>query len=303
MTVSLPDLGLVERLIASGLDAEYIVWDCTGTAPREEIDLVVLPYMGPTDRLCALAGLRTRLVQSQSIGFDGVAEVLPSGIVFANAAGVHETSTAELALALILASLRGIPGFVRAQLSGRWMPRQLESLADKTVLVVGYGSVGAAIEHRLEPFETNVVRVATRARTSPQGLVHATEDLPELLPEADVVVLTVPLTSETRHLVSAAFLARMQDGALLVNVARGQVVDTDALLNELLSGRLRAALDVTDPEPLPDAHPLWSAPNLLISPHVGGASSAMAPRMAALIARQVERILRGEEPLNVVLRT
>jgi phosphoglycerate dehydrogenase-like enzyme len=130
--------------------------------------------------------------------------------------------------------------------------------------------------------------------------VHAITDLPALLPSADVVVLVLPLTDETRGLVDASFLASMKDGALLVNVARGAVVDTDALVKELTSGRLRAAVDVVDPEPLPADHPLWDCPGLLVSPHVGGSSSAMWPRAYRLVRDQLHRIAAGEEPVNIM---
>ena len=147
------------------------------------------------------------------------------------------------------------------------------------------------------------VRVARTARDTPQGRVHGVDELPALVPDADVVVLTVPLDETTHHLVDAALLARMADGALLVNVARGKVVDTDALLAELRTGRLRAALDVTDPEPLPPDHPLWHAPNVLVTAHQGGNTDATFPRVAALVRRQLETLLAGGEPVNVVART
>jgi len=224
-------------------------------------------------------------------------------VVFANARSVHETSTAELALALILASQRGIPDFVRAAERGEWVAGRYPSLADRTVLIVGYGGIGAAIEARLLPFEAEVVRVASRARDDGRGAIHGVDGLPRLLPEADIVVLVVPLTTQTRHLVDADFLAMMRDGSLLVNVSRGAVVDTAALLPEVSAGRIRAALDVTAPEPLPEGHPLFSLPNVLVSPHVGGDSSARLPRVARLVRQQIE-LLRGDaEPLNVVLRT
>jgi phosphoglycerate dehydrogenase-like enzyme len=164
------------------------------------------------------------------------------------------------------------------------------------VLIVGYGQIGAAIEARLLPFEVEVVRVARHARDG----VQAIEDLPGLLPDADVVVLIVPGTPDTQHLVDAGFLGRMAPGALLVNMSRGSVVDHEALVEALHDGRVHAALDVVDPEPLPADHPLWSAPNLLISPHVGGASSAMWPRAYGLVRAQLERYARGEELANQV---
>ncbi|QDZ16901.1 2-hydroxyacid dehydrogenase [Humibacter ginsenosidimutans] len=259
--------------------------------------------MGGSAVLSALAGVRTRLVQSQSIGYDGVVKVLPAGVVFANAASVHEASTAELTVALMLAAQRGIPDFVRAAEHGRWAPARYASLADRRVLIVGYGGVGKAVEARLAGFEVELTRVASRARDEDGVHVHGIDELPQLLPEADVVVIGTPLSDATRGLVDDAFLSALPDGALVVNIARGPVADTDAVLKHATEGRLRFALDVTDPEPLPDGHPLFALPNVLISPHVGGATSAMMPRMAKLLRRQIERMLAGEEPLNVVLRT
>ena len=301
LLVSLPDSVLREAVGELPDGVEVVEWALDGPAPRPRFDLVVTPYMGKTDRLAHLAGVDARLVQSQSIGYDGVDRVLPAGHVFANAASVHETSTAELTLALILASQRGIPDFVRAADAGEWAPAHHPSLADRTVLLLGYGGVGQAIESRLLAFETTVIRVARTARSDERGAIYSFDSLPELLPQADIVVVGVPLTAATMRMVDDAFLARMRDGSLLVNIARGPVADTDALLAHATSGRLRLALDVTDPEPLPAGHPLFALPNVLISPHVGGASSAMLPRMARLVREQVERMLRGETPLNVVL--
>lgn len=279
------------------------LWDMDSPAPADHIDLVVPPYMGAADRLHALDGVSTRLVQSQSIGYDDVPGALPPGHVFANAASVHETSTAELTLALVLAAQRGIPDFVRAAAEGRWAPALHDSLADRRVLLLGYGGVGRAIEQRLIPFEVELVRVASRARDDEGGRIHGMDELPELLPTADIVIVGVPLTDATTGLVDDAFLSAVPDGALVVNIARGKVADTDAILDHATRGRLRFALDVTDPEPLPQGHPLFALPNVLVSPHVGGASTAMMPRMARLVRQQIERMLRGDEPLNVVLRT
>ena len=301
LLVSMPDSVLREAVGELPAGVEVVLWALDGPAPRPRFDIVVTPYMGATDRLAHLAGVDALLVQSQSIGFDGVDQVLPRGHVFANAASVHETSTAELTLALILASQRGIPDFVRAADRGEWAPAHHASLADRTVLLLGYGGVGRAIESRLLAFETTVIRVARTARSDEHGKIYGLESLPELLPQADIVVVGVPLTTETTHLVDDAFLGRMRDGSLLVNIARGPVADTDALLQHATDGRLRLALDVTEPEPLPAGHPLFALPNVLISPHVGGASSAMLPRMARLVREQIERMLRGETPLNIVL--
>lgn len=275
----------------------------SGPPPAQVIDLVVPPNRRATLFLPKLKDVRTRLVQSQAIGYDGVRDALPPGHTYANAASVHETATGEMALALILAAQRGIPAHVRAAEQGRWEPARQPGLADCTVLLLGYGGIGRAIEQRLLPFETTVVRVAHSARSDERGQIHADTELPTLLSQADIVVLAVPLTPHTRHLVDDAFLAAMREGALLVNIARGEVVDTDALLSHLEAGRLRAALDVTDPEPLPPNHPLFALPTVLITPHVGGASNAMMPRMVALLHEQINRMLRGAEPLNVTVRS
>lgn len=300
LRVCLPDQGLLDA-VQPQAGVEYVLWDLTGPAPAGRFDLLVPPYMGKPAALAALDGMDVGLVQSQSIGYDGVASVLPDGCVFANAAGVHETSTAELALGMMIASQRGMPDFVRNQEAGVWDNRQRPSLADRRVLLVGYGGVGKAIEARLLAFETHVTRMASRERSDERGLILGTDALYDQLPLHEIVVVSVPLSAQTRKLVDARFLAAMPDGALLVNVARGPVADTDALLDETSSGRLRAALDVTDPEPLPAGHALWTVPGVLITPHVGGASSAMLPRMARLVRQQIGLLLAGGEPVNVVL--
>lgn len=277
----------------------YEVVDPTEHVPDSvgDVAFYVAPYrMDPSvgeviERMGSL-----QAVQLLSAGVDHVRDRVPEGVALCNGRGIHDASTAELALTLILASLRGVPGFVRAQDRASWEPHWRPSLADRTVLLVGHGSIGQAIEARLAPFETTVVRVA---RTAREG-VHALEELPDLLPEADVVVLIVPLTEQTRGLVDADFLGRMRRGALLVNLARGPVVVTDDLVEALHAGRVTAALDVVDPEPLPADSPLWSAPGLLISPHVGGASSAMWPRARRLVAAQLRRFAAGEPLLNVM---
>ncbi|MGI9824590.1 2-hydroxyacid dehydrogenase [Agromyces sp. Marseille-Q5079] len=303
LLVSLPGATLRDAVGELPEGVDVVLWDLTGPAPADHLDLVVPPYMGASAKLGALAGVTTRLVQSQSIGYDDVAAALPPGHVYANAASVHETSTAELTLALVLAAQRGIPDFVRAASEGRWAPARHASLADRRVLLVGYGGVGQAIEERLLPFEVEVTRVASRARDDERGRIHGIDELPDLLPDADIVIVGVPLTDDTTELVDDAFLSALPDGALVVNIARGRVADTDAILDHASRGRLRFALDVTEPEPLPDGHPLFALPNVLVSPHVGGASTAMMPRMARLVRDQVERMLRGDEPRNVVLRS
>jgi phosphoglycerate dehydrogenase-like enzyme len=283
---------------------EYGYWDGEGELPSgiEAVEFFVTPYLKGPVAVPLLPRMRNlRVVQTLTAGVDVLLPHIPSGVTLCNARGVHEASTAELALTLTLSSLRGIPRFVRGQDAERWYAGFYPALADRTVLIVGYGAIGAAIEDRLTPFECDVIRVARSARETPRGPVRPLRDLSHLLPRADVVILVTPLTDETRGLVDAGFLARMKDGALLVNVGRGAVVDTKALLPELESGRLHAALDVTDPEPLPPGHPLWHAPNVLISPHVGGSSSAFLPRARRLVRAQVRRYLSGDPLENVIV--
>lgn len=282
----------------------YHFWNGDGDFPTDPaaLDVYVTPYMLPAEIVGRplRAGARPGVVQTLSAGVDHVIGLLPDGTVLCNGRGVHDASTAELAVALVLASLRGFLDFARGQDAGEWRHARHQALADRTVLIVGHGSVGAAVEERLRPFECDVLRVARTARRAAHGEVHALSALPELLPRADVVVLTTPLNDSTRHLADAGFLARMRDGALLVNVSRGPVVDTAALLAECAAGRLRAALDVTDPEPLPAGHPLWTAPGVLISPHVGGDTSAFMPRAKRMLAAQLRRYVAGEPLENVM---
>lgn len=286
---------------------DYVHWDGTGDFPADpaEAAFYVVPYMKGADAGALPLPHMTsvRVIQTLSAGVDHITPHLhhfAPGVRLCNARGVHEASTAELTLALVLASLRGIPRFVRGQDEEKWYSGFYPALADRRVLIVGYGAIGAAVEDRLVPFEVEVARVARSARDCARGPVHALADLPALLPQADVVVLTTPLTEQTRGLAGRDFLAAMKDGALLVNVARGAVVDTGALLAETATGRLTAALDVTDPEPLPAGHPLWHAPGVLISPHVGGSTSAFLPRAQRLIRAQLARFASGEDLANVV---
>jgi phosphoglycerate dehydrogenase-like enzyme len=277
----------------------YEVVDPTEHVPDSVTDVrfYVPPYQVGS-RVAEVLPRMTSLevVQTLTAGVDNVRAHVPEGVLLCTGRGIHDASTAELALTLTLASLRGVPGFVRDQDRRRWRTGWHPALADKRVLIVGYGAVGEAVERRLLPFEVEVVRVARSARDG----VHPIADLPRLLPDADVVVLVVPLTDETRGLVDAAFLDAMKEGALLVNVARGAVVDTDAVVAGLQAGRLHYATDVAEVEPLPEDHPLWDAPNLLVSPHVGGASSAMWPRAHRLVRDQLHRYAAGEQLVNVL---
>ena len=267
----------------------------------DEVAFYVLPYMkGPAvlDRAADMSKLQ--VVQTLTAGYEEFLPLVPPGVTLCNAAGLHDTSTAEMAIALALARGRHLDDFARQQSAGAWRPVFGQSLADRRVLIVGYGHIGQAIERRLDVFEVaSVTRVARRGRPGPPQ-VHRIEDLHRLLPEADVVILIAPHTPQTEGMIGARELALLPGGALLVNVARGKLVDTDALVAELSAGRIRAALDVTDPEPLPADHPLWRQPGVLISPHVGGASSAFGPRAARLIAGQLARFVAGQPLQNVV---
>ncbi|MEO5535712.1 MAG: 2-hydroxyacid dehydrogenase [Pseudolysinimonas sp.] len=297
MRVTVPTELLRERLADVG---DVAVWDLTTPAPWPAIDIVVPPYMGATALFGALAGVEVGLVQSQSIGYDGVLERLPAGTTFANAASVHEGPAAEIGMALLLAAQRELPRFVRQQDVGEWRGGFTRGLFGLRVVVLGAGGLANALVDRLLPFGAHPTRVGRTRRTDERGEVAGVDELPTLLPNADAVVICLPLEPSTAAMVDGVFLARMPDGAILVNIGRGAVVDTDALLAELSAGRLRAALDVTDPEPLPPDHPLWRAPGILISPHVGGQVTTMPDAVEALIRRQVAALEAGAPPLNVI---
>ena len=302
-----PYTGLAEaerRLgrIPDGLELDFYRADGDDfPATADEVAFYVLPYLKGTAVLDKVGRMpRLEVVQTLTAGYEDVLPLIPDRVTLCNAAGLHDASTAELAVALALASGRHLDWFARNQVPGTWEHRAGRSLVDQRVLIVGYGHIGAAIEARLQGFEVaSVTRVSGRGRSG-APLVHPVGNLPELLPEADVVFVTAPHTPQTEGMFGARELSLLPDGALLVNVARGKLVDTAALLAELSSGRITAALDVADPEPLPPGHPLWHAPGVLISPHVGGASSAFAPRADRLMAAQLARFAAGQPLANVV---
>jgi phosphoglycerate dehydrogenase-like enzyme len=300
-----PDAAAAEAAlgpIPEGLVADGFLADGTWPDSIADVELLVAPYMFPAPKVMERVGEMTSLkaVQLLSAGYDNFLPFLPEGVQLCNAAGVHDASTAELAVGLALASTRHLDIYARNMATGSWRNDFTTSLADRHVLIVGYGRIGAAIEQRLAGFEPgSITRVARRARTGDVP-VHPIEELHALLPQAEVVFVITPLTPATEHLIGAAELALLPDGALVVNTARGKVVDTEALLAETRTGRISAALDVTEPEPLPSDHELWRTPGVLISPHVGGQSSAFWPRMERMVRGQLVRFAAGEPLLNVV---
>ena len=264
------------------------------------VEFWVPPFLS-TGNVVHLTGkmVDLRVVQLLSAGADAWTGRLPAGVTLHDARGVHSSSTSEWILTAILAYLRDFPGFIRHQAARDWSYAAYaptDELAGKSVLIVGAGAIGEATAARLAPFEVSVTRVARTARPG----VHGIDELPDLLPSADVVVLIVPLTDQTRGMVDADFLGRMRDGALLVNAARGPVVDTPALTAALASGRLAAAVDVTDPEPLPADHPLWTMPNFLLTPHVAGSVRGLLPRAYRLVGDQIRRYVAGQPLINEV---
>lgn len=293
---------------------EILSEDMTG---QVEVDFWIVPPF-PKQAEAMWPKLRgVRVAQSTLAGVDWLLRLAPRGVTVCDARGVHDISTAEWVVSATLAMMKYFPFYGEVQRAGEWKrrfeasglynrihgverefypPVLVEDLHGKRVLIVGYGSIGSMIERMMQPFSVTVDRIARTAREGVQTL----SALGELLPQADVVVLIVPLTGETRGMIGAAEMARMKPGALLVNAARGPVVDAQALLAALQAGRIRAALDVTDPEPLPDGHPLWSAPNTLITPHVAGSSPGFMPRAMALAGEQIRRMQRGEALENVV---
>jgi phosphoglycerate dehydrogenase-like enzyme len=237
-----------------------------------------------------------RVIQTLSAGVDWLLAILPPGVTLCDAAGTRDAAVAEWVAAVILASTKRLGELRDSQRKHRWESQRSRELAGSTVLILGYGAIGRAVEQRLVAFEVELIRVARRARAG----VHAVEDLRELLPRADVVVVLLPLTPDTTGLLDGDLLARLRPGALLVNAARGPILDTGALLQLLHAERIRAALDVTEPEPLPPDDPLWDAPGGLITPHLAGDTLAADRRAFALVGEQVRRYLHGEPLANVV---
>ena len=310
ITVSVPTQQVADAMGDVDDDVRLVVWDPSqGDAPqaeRDAIDIATIPHYtgGKTvyGRLAECASLK--VIQIPSAGFEHAVPFVPEGVTLANAHGVHDSRVAEMTLALILASRRLLPEFIASQRAGAW--EQIfdnRGAYDSRALIVGYGSIGRAIATRLRASEVYVEGVGRSARTEEDGtVVHAVEDLLDVLPLFDIVVVVTPHDQSTDKLIDARALAAMQDDALLVNVGRGKVVDTDALVAELQSGRLHAALDVTDPEPLPEGHPLWTAPHCLIVPHVAGVESLGNRRFTDVLKAQIDALREGRDPVFAVAK-
>ena len=306
IVVSVPTPETRDALSPAPDGIHLVVWnlyDAPVGADIDDINVVLVPHyqLDPTpfNQFETMAGLR--VVQLPSAGFEHVVRFLPPGVTLCNGRGVHSEETAELAVGLALASLRGIAEHaVNAATDRAWNMKTRRSLFRSRALIVGFGSIGVEIATRLQAFGAEVEAVARTPRVENGVTVHGMDALPTLLPAADVVTLIVPLNRSTWHLVDANFLASMKDDAVLVNVARGGVVDTDALVAELSTGRISAALDVTDPEPLPPEHPLWRAPNVIITPHEGGNTTATFLKTVELMQQQIDRLAAGVELGNVV---
>jgi phosphoglycerate dehydrogenase-like enzyme len=278
---------------------EVVVWDGYDDPPpgADRIEFFVGRYDVPPPPAEALAALpNLKVIQLLSAGVEPWLPVVPAGVPLHNGRGIHGASTAELAVAGTLAMLRELPHFERQQAQHEWAPQLTDGLDGKRVLVLGAGDIGARVAVVARALDAEVTAVARSARPG----VRTLAELPELLPAHDVVVVALPHTPQTSRLVDAKFLAGMPDNALLVNIARGAIVDTDALLAELSGRRLRAFLDVTDPEPLPADHPLWDAPNLLLTPHVGGGTRGWQRRGYRLVGAQLERYVAGDPLTNAV---
>ena len=306
--------------LLSGFPKEVELIPLSDSLDKEVNIDVWIPDPYPTRAMKTWPHLRgVRLVLSLMAGTEWIPGTVGPDVTICSGRGAHNISTAEWTVSAILAVLKHFPFFMDVQRSGVWKrrfeasanyatvtgdtrplypPVMLEELTGKKVLLVGHGAIGKEIERMLAPFNVEMVRVARRTRAEPK--VHAVSELDCLLPAAEVVVLILPLTKESHHVMGSRQMGLMQQGALLVNAARGPIVDTDALVEALNSGRIRAALDVTDPEPLPEGHPLWSCPNLLLTPHVAGSSPQFAPRSLRNAAAELRRFIDGEPMQNVV---
>ena len=262
-----------------------------------QVDFYVPTYMTGAKGLSYVSKMTNlKTLQMPNAGYEDALAHLRPGITLCNATGVHDASTAELAVGLAIASRRGFPEFMQDQKNGIWNHRRFPALSDSNVGIVGFGSIGKEIAKKLSVFDVTVTAFTQSGRDGSLTI----DQLDAHLPNLDIVILILPLTDSSRHMFDAARLSKMKNGSLLINMARGPVVVTDALVAELNAGRLFAALDVTDPEPLPQGHPLWKAPNLLLVPHVGGNSDAFEPRGRALVESQLALLAAGKPLEHVV---
>lgn len=287
------------RVLGSAAAIEPVRYDAGEPWPADHLDATVvvvgLDHAATTGaRFADLPQLR--LVQTLHAGYELWRPYVPDGVMLSNGRGAHGGSTAEWVVAVLLAIYRELPLFRERQSAGVWQPKYTDTLLGKRAVILGAGDLATNLAARLAPFETEVVLVGRTARPG----VHALSEVDRLLPEADIVVSMLPDDASTRHLIGARFLSTLRDGAVVVNAGRGSAVDTDALIPELRSGRLRAALDVTDPEPLPAGHPLWSAPGLLLTPHVAGSTAGAAERGYSVALEQISAYAAGGPPPNLV---
>jgi phosphoglycerate dehydrogenase-like enzyme len=267
------------------------------SADLSQVDMYVPSYMGGAHALSYAAKMpNLKILQMLNAGYDDALAYLRPGLTLCNARGVHDASTAELAVGLAIASRRGFAEFIREQAIGTWNHRRFPALSDSKVGIIGFGSIGKEVARKLSGFDVSITAFTQYGR---DGTVKI-DDLDKHLPQLDIVILILPLSDSSRHMFNAARLASLKDGALIVNVARGPIIETEALIKELNSRRIYAALDVTDPEPLPQGHPLWSAPNLIVVPHVGGNSEAFEPRGRSLIESQLKLLAAGNPLEHVV---
>jgi phosphoglycerate dehydrogenase-like enzyme len=297
ITVCVPSESSREQIEPVPDNVRMLVWSGEGEPPDgvAATDFLLGGYMaGPADLVAVMPELK--VVQLLSAGAERWLPHVPDGVTLCNARGVHGPATAELAVAGILAILRRLPTFLVEQAARRWTEEHTEDLDGKRLLVLGAGDIGTHIAHALEVFGATTTYVGRSARDG----VHAVGELPDLLPQADILAIALPMTDETRGLIDATALAALPDGAIVANVARGAILDTDALTAETQAGRLRAFLDVTEPEPLPSDHPLWVAPGVIITPHVGGGTHGWQKRGYRLVREQIERFAAGEQLQNVV---
>lgn len=285
------------------------------TASREALEAVegAEVYFGfgvPADVL--RRGTKLRWVHSGTAGVGGslTPEMLESDVIFTNSAGVHAPAMAETVLAMMLHFARGLDLAVRNQAAARWDTTRFDAadspvheVAGSTVGIVGYGGIGRLVAVRARALGARIVALKRRQAEAEHGVevVLGRDGLERILAESDFLVLAAPETPETRGMIDAAALERMPRHAVLINVARGGLVDEAALVEALKGGRLRgAALDVFATEPLPPSNPFWELENVLITPHTSAYTHHFWERECALLEASIARYLDGRPPLNVV---